>query len=142
MADEVTTERHSGHCMCGAVSYRIDGAMRPVLICHCSQCLRSHGHYAAYTAVPRGGLTIEGVDNVAWYRSSDIARRGFCRVCGSRLFWDRDGADYIAVAAGTLDPPTGLHTLAHIFVADKSDYYQLDENLNMFPQGYGKPAGD
>jgi hypothetical protein len=31
--------------------------------------------------------------------------------------------------AGTLDPPTGLALEQHIFIADKSDYYVLNDDL-------------
>ncbi|MCP4327149.1 MAG: GFA family protein [Alphaproteobacteria bacterium] len=142
MTNETSVERRTGHCLCEAVRYEINGPIRPVVICHCSQCLRTHGHYAAYTGVPREYVAIDGEDHVAWYRSSEIARRGFCRVCGSRLFWDRDGADYIAIAAGTLDPPTGVHSIAHIFVDDKSDYYELEDSLEQRARGYGERPPD
>jgi len=69
-----------------------------------------------------------------WYRASDHARRGFCAECGSTLFWQSDGADRIAIAAGSLDGKTGLVTAAHIFVADKGDYYQLDDSLPQYDQ--------
>ena len=34
--------------------------------------------------------------------------------------------------AGTLDPPTGLTAEEHIFVADASDYYRIDDGLPHF----------
>ncbi len=37
--------------MCGAVRYALSGPLRGVVSCHCSQCRRTHGHYAAYTGV-------------------------------------------------------------------------------------------
>jgi hypothetical protein len=50
------------------------------------------------------------------------------------LFWREDGADQIAIAAGTIDGTTGLQTAAHIFVADKGDYYRLDDDLPQYSQ--------
>ena len=41
-------------------------------------------------------------------------RRGFCRHCGSGLFWHRTGALRMAVAAGSLDQPTGLKVVQHM----------------------------
>ena len=49
----------------------------------------------------------------------------FCKICGSTLFWQADGKDYVAIAAGTLDTPTGLKVAGHIFCADKGDYYDV-----------------
>ncbi|MBP0129127.1 MAG: GFA family protein, partial [Nitrospira sp.] len=75
-----------GQCLCGAVRFRLAGAKRDVVICHCGQCRRWHGHVGAYTRVPISALTVEDERSLAWYRSSERARRGFCRECGSSLF--------------------------------------------------------
>jgi hypothetical protein len=61
-------------------------------------------------------------------QSFTTARRGFCPVCGSNLFWDGPGAN-LAIMAGTLDGPTGLTFKAHIFWADKGDYYEIADGL-------------
>ncbi len=138
MDDTNDNPPHRGGCLCGAVRYEIAGPLRQVVSCHCSQCLRTHGHYAAYSAAARDDLSIDGAENVTWHRSSDTAQRGFCRICGSRLFWQMFDADYIAVAAGTLDTPTGLATVRHIFVDDKPDYYDLTDGLPQLPQGHDR----
>jgi hypothetical protein len=103
--------------------------MREIVACHCGQCRRFHGHYGAYTAAPTAALALEADATLAWYRSSDQAERGFCRACGSSLFWRPTGGDYVAIAAGSLDDTGGLTLAAHIFVADKAAYYALDDAL-------------
>lgn len=123
----------TGGCLCGAVRYEVHAPLRPVIDCHCGQCRRTHGHVAAYTAAPREKLVMTADRGLKWYRSSPEARRGFCAECGSSLFWDADARDYTAIAAGTLDPPTGLHTAGHIFVADKGDYYEIADDLPRWP---------
>lgn len=124
-------ETHGGGCLCGAVRYTVQGPLRPVVNCHCSQCLRFHGHHGAYSGAPRAKVAITG-ESLRWYRSSDMARRGFCGICGSSLFFDKDGRDFVAVAAGTLDRPTGLATMRHIFTADRADYYEITDDLEQF----------
>ena len=42
--------RQTGGCLCGAVRYRVAGPLRDVVACHCAQCRRSSGHFAAATA--------------------------------------------------------------------------------------------
>jgi hypothetical protein len=133
MTSALGRARATGRCLCGAVSYELRGELRDVVICHCGQCRRSHGHVAAFTSLARAGLTLIEERGLTWYRSSDKARRGFCSQCGSHLFWEPLGEDRIAVAAGTIDPPTGLKTLRHIFVADKGDYYEIDDGLEALP---------
>jgi hypothetical protein len=128
---------HTGGCLCGAVRYRVHGPLRDVVNCHCSQCLRSHGHYAAYTAALRDDVELIGQRGLHWYASSDSAERGFCRECGASLFWRPLGKSTISIAAGTLDRPTGLTSVRHIFTADAGDYYRIDDDLEQLPRGMG-----
>jgi len=62
---------------------------------------------------------------LVWYRSSEIAQRGFCSQCGSSLFWKLNRSDRISIMAGTLDPPTHVKSIQNIFVEDMSDYHEL-----------------
>ena len=116
-----------GGCLCGAVRYAVEGPLRPVVACHCSQCRRTSGHHVAATSAPRGSVRVRG--EVTWHASSEQARRGFCGVCGSNLFWD-GGGDNLSIMAGTLDGPTGLAMAGHIFVADGGDYYAIADGLS------------
>jgi hypothetical protein len=126
-----TTEM-TGGCLCRAVRYRVDGPLTPVVYCHCSQCRRTSGHFVAATAAPHERLTLTEQSGLAWYRSSDIARRGFCRECGSSVFWEPSHGKYMAVMAGTLDAPTGLISQEHIYTDDAGDYYAICDGLPQF----------
>jgi len=121
----------TGSCLCGAVRYAVSGELRPVIACHCTQCRKTSGHHVAATSAPRDSVAISG--EVAWYASSDSARRGFCPTCGSNLFWDGAGAN-LSIFAGTLDGATGLNIAGHIYCADKGDYYEIADGL---PQAQG-----
>ena len=105
--------------------------MRPVIACHCTQCRKTSGHHVAATSAARDTVEIEG--EVTWYGSSDDARRGFCAVCGSNLFWNGAG-ESLSIFAGTLDGATGLALKGHIYCADKGDYYEIADGL---PQAAG-----
>ena len=119
-----------GTCLCGAVSFEIEGPLehRPEA-CHCTQCRKQTGHFLVAVNVRRSALTVHGADKVTWYRSSEQAQRGFCSVCGSTLFWDGKGRDYISIAAGSLDLPTGIHLAQHIFTEEKGDYYEIEDGI-------------
>jgi hypothetical protein len=125
---------HTGSCLCGAVKFRVEGELKPPDACHCSQCRKVSGHYWASTVVPRSALAVEGEFNVAWYRSSEKAQRGFCSTCGATLFWDPIHKDTISIAMGAFDAPTGTKLAIHIFVADKGDYYEIRDGLPQNPQ--------
>jgi hypothetical protein len=118
-----------GSCLCGAVSFVVEGELAPPDACHCRQCRKQSGHYWASTDVERERLTITGESAIRWYRSSEKIRRGFCATCGSVLFWDRVHGGRIAVAMGAFDAPTGTRLSHHIFVADKGDYYDIADGL-------------
>jgi hypothetical protein len=120
---------HTGSCLCGAVKFRVEGELKPPDACHCSQCRKVSGHYWASTDVPRSALAVEGEFNVAWYRSSEKAQRGFCSTCGATLFWDPIHKDTISIAMGAFDAPTGTKLAIHIFVADKGDYYEIADGV-------------
>jgi hypothetical protein len=126
---------HAGGCLCGAVRYRVDGPLRPVVLCHCTQCRRMTGHFLAATAARRADFTLETPDSVAWYAASEEARRGFCPHCGSTLFWDGHGHGHISIAAGSLDSTADLSSACHIFVADKGGYYTIDDGLPQIEGG-------
>jgi hypothetical protein len=128
MADRVRT----GGCLCGGVRYRVAGRLRPVVDCHCGQCRRTHGHFAAYATAAKPALELVEASGLRWYGSSPGVRRGFCGTCGASVFWERVEGPEISIAAGTLDAPTGLATVGHIFVADAGDYYAITDDLPRF----------
>lgn len=119
----------TGSCLCGAVRVRVDGPLRDVVNCHCTQCRKWTGHHVAASAAWKQDLDLIDPQNaLKWYRSSDSARRGFCSHCGSSLFWEMDGAETLTVLAGIIDGVTGLETRAEIYVGDKGDYYSLQHS--------------
>lgn len=123
-------EVHEGGCLCGAVRYRAHGALRPVIACHCSQCRKQSGHFGAYTSVMRAeDLELSVTEGLAWYQSSAAAERGFCKRCGSALFWKPLDRDRISLSAGSLDGATGLRIDQHIYCADKGDYYDIADGV-------------
>ena len=125
MSDEI----HTGSCLCGRIRLKINGMMRPVVACHCTQCRKQTGHYYAATNAPDEAIEIEGREHLKWFQSSDDAKRGFRAECGSALLWQYDRDDFTSILAGCLDMPTGLKLEKHIFVADKGDYYEITDGL-------------
>lgn len=116
-----------GSCLCGAVRFSVGGKVPDPSLCHCSQCRRQSGHVWASSHAPQDAVSIEGP--VSWYRSSEMAERGFCPTCGSFLFWRRDDEDTVSFSMGALEAPTGLRLARHIFTADKGDYYEIADGL-------------
>jgi hypothetical protein len=128
-----TPIRATGQCLCGAIRIEIRGPLRDVVVCHCGQCRRQHGAPPSYTSASWSNVTVHGEKQLKWHQSSESARRGFCRVCGSSLFWEPIGEGRVSIAAGCLDKPTGLRTVRHIFVAEKADFYDIADGLEQLP---------
>jgi hypothetical protein len=120
---------HKGSCLCGAVTFEVTGDLQPPDGCHCTQCRKSSGHFFVSTDVPRGAVTIRGGGHITWFQSSDKVRRGFCAICGAPLFWDPIHKDWIGLAMGAFETPTGVRMAIHVHVSDKGDYYDLTDGL-------------
>ncbi len=130
---------HKGSCLCGAVTFQVAGELPRPDACHCTQCRKYSSQGFSSTDVPRSALTVKGEDKVTWFRSSEKARRGFCSVCGSMLFWDPLQRDWTGVAMGAFDGPTETKIRIHIFTADKGDYYEIADGLPRYEQ-FPKPT--
>ena len=130
MNAEQTTS--TGGCLCGAVRYEVSGRMCDVVNCHCSMCQRQHGGFGPHSKADKSNIKITRDNGLRWYQTSDVARRGFCSECGSGLFWEPFDQGGTGIVAGTLDAPTGLKTIGHIFVGEKLDFYEIDDDLPQF----------
>ncbi len=95
--------------------------------CHCAMCRKTHGHVGAYTAAPKSASRSPKRAGSSGTHRRTHARRGFCAECGGSLFFDPVRKDTMSIAAGTLDPPTGLATVVQIHVASAGDYYRIDD---------------
>lgn len=122
----------TGGCLCGEVRYEVRGPLRDVVNCHCRMCRRLHGNFGPHSKARKENITIIKDDGLGWYKTSSIAQRGFCRECGSSLFWEPFNLDGTGIIAGTLDGPTGLRTIGHIFVGEKPDFYDIVDELPQF----------
>ena len=127
----MTDARASGRCLCGAVRYEVRGPMRDILLCHCEECRRWSGYIGAFSATRAQDLALLESRTLRWIDSpaSDRnARRAFCEECGSSLFWQAADGERISIAAGTLDRPTGLLIVAHIYTHQAFDYDVLSDD--------------
>ena len=134
------SESLNGRCLCGAVSFVIDGTARPVWNCHCDRCRRWTGHFMAATCCEYDDLRFLADETLAWHHPADDPNvaYGFCTRCGASMFWrvvepPPDGpyaqTRCMWICAGTLDLPTGLRTERIIFAADVADYHTLDPTI-------------
>lgn len=124
--DETAQTLFSGGCHCGAVRFEVQGPMRPIVVCHCTDCLGLAGYSWAATAVDDTRFTItNGADIVDWYASSDFAKRGFCKNCHAQMFYRLNGKSQTSISPGMFDHLDGLYTAGHIYRASLPKACQL-----------------
>ncbi len=97
---------YTGGCQCGAVRFRVEGALGSVSICHCRMCQKAFGaFYAPLATAPANSLEwTRGAPKR--YRSSSHVLRGFCAECGTPLTYE--APDGIALAIGAFDDPASV----------------------------------
>jgi hypothetical protein len=95
----------SGGCQCGAVRYRAEAFTDTSHICHCRMCQKAVGNFfAALVGVPKDALSWTRGAPARFMSSSHVAR-GFCKECGTPLFYEYLASDDLAVTTGSLDEP-------------------------------------
>lgn len=110
MAEKVT-----GGCACGRIRYSVTIANDDAYLCHCRMCQRSTGGVSiAFKNVKKADLSWESEPD--WYRSSPIARRPYCRECGTPLGFDYPDGEKIDLTVGTFDDPSRFRPTAHFGV--------------------------
>jgi hypothetical protein len=91
----------SGGCQCGAVRYHATEMLDNAHICHCRMCQKAMGNIVA---APREAITWTRGEP-ARFRSSDNVDRGFCRDCGTPLFYENRAGGHVNFTIGSLDHP-------------------------------------
>ncbi|WP_102957840.1 GFA family protein [Mangrovicella endophytica] len=96
---------HTGGCQCGAVRFRIEGALGQASICHCRMCQKAFGNFYAPLVSVNDELTWTRAEPKR-FQSSNHVRRGFCPDCGTPLTYE--APDGLALAIGAFDDPSAI----------------------------------
>lgn len=125
------TELRSGACLCGAVRVGVRASKVDLGACHCVICQKwSGGPLFEIECGPN--VAFEGAENISTYRSSNWARRGFCKECGTHLFVQSDENGDYGISPGLFADTTGLQFRRQVFVDQKPKYYSFaNETLNV-----------
>lgn len=129
------TNSLQGQCFCGAVTYRVAGAVKWVAHCHCSMCRQVHdAAFVTWFGVPFDAFTVTtGDDALRWFNSSDEARRAFCSQCGTPLFFHgKRWADEMHITRASLRRGDIPAPLAHVFYDSHVDWAECHDGLPCF----------
>jgi hypothetical protein len=114
----------TGRCLCGAVRFSTEEVETDHHACHCGMCRRWSGGTAFFAATVQG-VVFEGVEHLARYTSSDWAERGFCKTCGSTLFYFLKPTATYMMSVGAFDDPSGFRLVREIFIDHKPAGYDF-----------------
>ncbi|MDJ0591995.1 MAG: GFA family protein [Pleurocapsa sp. MO_226.B13] len=125
------TIKGKGSCLCGAVHVNAKNLSKHVGACHCSMCRKWGG--GPLLAVDCGqDVSFEGGENISVYDSSDWGERGFCKKCGSHLFYRlKENQQYI-IPAGLFEDQEFFVFDNQVFIDRKPSFYSFaNKTTNM-----------
>ena len=113
-------EPHSGGCQCGAVRFRVEGALGDASICHCRMCQKAFGGFYAPLVSVRDAKLSWTRGQPRYFQSSKAVKRGFCENCGTPLTYE--APDGVALAIGAFDHPEMIAPTVQFGVERKLPY--------------------
>ncbi len=129
----------TGSCLCGGVTFSIEGELEPIQVCHCKQCRKAQGTpFVSNIPVSAAAFTLlSGEQLLSVYESSPGKHRFFCKVCGSPVYSRRDGLpEVLRIRAGTLDGELQTRPVAHFYYAHRANWFEVNDELPKFPEAY------
>ena len=138
---ETRTPVATGGCQCGAVRYALYVAPQNVHACHCRMCQRATGNVVAVLAgAPKAdfGWT---KGQPAFFASSSLATRGFCRDCGTPLSFTYNLPEArFYVTVGSLDEPEKAPLEKQYGIESRVSWVKFCEGLPEETTGEGAQA--
>lgn len=119
-----TEKTRTGHCLCGAVQITATPNGNQFGACHCSLC-RKWGGGPLLAVECEDRVSFEGESNISTYASSEWAERGFCKTCGTHLFYRLRGQAFHAIPLGVFDDTQPWEFTAQIFIDSKPPHYSF-----------------
>ncbi len=111
-----------GQCLCGKIAVTATPAENSVGACHCAMC-RSWGGGPFMTIDCGTDVSFTGEEDIGTFDSSQWAERGFCRSCGSHLFYRLKQTGQTMLPASLINPDDTIVFDHQVFIDEKPGYY-------------------
>lgn len=115
-----------GTCLCGAVQISAKTKNNNIGVCHCSMC-RKWGGGPFFAVECENEVSIDGKDSLSTFESSEWAERGFCKKCGTHLFYRLKKEKHYALPVGIFDGDNKWEFTEQIFIDQKPPFYSFTE---------------
>jgi hypothetical protein len=113
-----------GSCLCGSVRVVAKLKSNHVGVCHCSTC-RKWGGGPLFAVELGSDVEFDGTEHIAAFSSSDWAERGFCKRCGTHLFYRLKVDAFHAIPVGLFDNTDGWALTEQVFIDQKPAFYSF-----------------
>lgn len=131
----------AGGCACGRVRYTAAVANDEAYLCHCRMCQRAVGNISvAFKNVKKADLRWEGQPD--FYESSPIARRPYCRECGTSLGFEHPDSENMDITVASFDDPARFRPVHHFGVESMHRAWINSEGLPEYRTDEHKPLVD
>jgi hypothetical protein len=114
-----------GSCLCKSVQVELAKNPDAMTVCHCDSCRRWSG--GVPMSINAGEhMRFQGEEFVARYSSSDWAERGFCKQCGSHLFFRLKKSDHYFLYVGLFGDQISPRFEMQEFIDQKPAFYTFE----------------
>jgi len=139
----IKSSKQTGSCLCGSVRITAINPGINVGACHCGMCRKWGG--GPFMEVDCGTqVSFEGEDKITVYDSSKWAERGFCKECGSHLFYRLKDTMQYQIPVGLFDNQEHFVFDTQVFIDRKPSFYSFSNKTNNITEAeiykmYGSP---
>lgn len=127
----------TGRCLCGEISYALEGDPIATAVCHCEHCQRqSGGAFSVNLVIQKDQVAISGPIKTYEDRGERgdavYVYRRFCGNCGSPIVSELvDPAGILALKAGTLDDHSAVQPQVEAWCVNKQPWVDLPDLTSM-----------
>lgn len=126
--------KYVGSCLCGEITFEIEGDFDNFYLCHCERCRKDTGSAHAANLFS-STATLKWLSGEEKSKTFDFRSEGhiksFCTNCGSALPNMQMGGKLLVVPAGSLDSDIEIKPQGHIYCAKKANW---DTGLEKIPR--------
>ncbi|WP_414732948.1 GFA family protein [Acetobacterium carbinolicum] len=126
--------KYLGSCLCGEVTYEIEGEFDNFYLCHCGRCRKDTGsaHSANLFSSTAKLRWLSGQEKSKTFNfRSEGHIKSFCTNCGSALPNIQMDGKLLVVPAGSIDSDINIKPQGHIYYASKANW---DTELEKVPK--------
>lgn len=127
---------HHGRCLCGAVTFEMEGTPVVVAHCHCQDCQRLTGAgHSTGAMFPSSQFKLQGPvrEYSLTSEAGNEVTRVFCPSCGTPILGRNSGMPgFVTISLGTLDDSSMFQPSVVIFARNRKPWDKMDESIATF----------